>query len=181
MGEVRWEIMRRLLSTRRPGVDNLLDWMDKTDFYHAPASSKYHHAYPGGLAEHSLQVCDNICKLHTAAITTEHLVPYPLDSLYLVSLLHDLCKVNFYEPSYDSNGHRTYRIKDDLPMGHGEKSLWLIERHVRLRESEALAVRWHMGYQSGMSYSDKRMFTAALNKEPLVNLLILADTSKQFK
>lgn len=180
MSEVRWEIVRRLLSTRRPGIDNLLDWLDHTDFYRAPGSSKYHHVCPGGLAQHSLEVCNNLCKLHTAALTTEHLVPYPLDSLYLVSLLHDLCKVNFYELSYDSTGNQIYLIKDTLPLGHGEKSLWLIERYVHLREAEALAIRWHMGDQPGMSYSDRQAFLAARNKEPLVNLLILADTSKLY-
>lgn len=180
MSDVRWDILRRLLSTRRPGIENLLNWMDNTDFYRAPASSKYHHAYPGGLAQHSLEVCNNLCKLHTQAITTEHIVPYPLDSLYLVSLLHDLCKVNFYELTYNSKGKQVYVIKDNLPLGHGEKSLWLIERHVHLREAEALAIRWHMGDQPGMSYSDKQALSAARAKEPLVNLLILADTSKLY-
>ena len=116
----------------RPGADDLLEWLENAGFFTAPASTKYHGAYPGGLVEHSLRVYDFLISSPYAAGTSA-------ESRAICALLHDVCKAEYYEQT-DGGG---YRVNDRFPFGHGEKSVYQISRFMYLTDEEALAIRWH--------------------------------------
>ena len=132
--------------TRR-GADRLLDWLQSTDFFDAPASTRFHAAYAGGLAEHSLNVYRTFLRKHFVEGEDD------LESVTICTLLHDICKAGFYETSYRNRKNEAgnwekvpyYTVNDKFPYGHGEKSVFLIERFLRLKTEEAVAIRWHMG------------------------------------
>jgi hypothetical protein len=164
----------------REGMSELVEYLEGTDFFSAPASIKHHCAYIGGLAEHSMNV------YHMLDILHDRLDIYlPSDSLIITSLLHDVCKANYYvqEPAWrkDDRGkwesYIRWGVNDQLPLGHGEKSLYLVSRFIPLSDSEASAIRWHMGaWTPGMSdYAMSMAYNAAVNKYPLVTLLETAD------
>lgn len=128
-----------------PNTERLIEWLDTTDFFTAPASTKYHGAYEGGLVEHSLNVL-------TELKTSKNAVQFTEESIIKVALLHDLCKANFYTVDYrnakiDGKWEQVpfYTVKDDFPYGHGEKSVLLASRFIDLTEQEQVAIRWHMG------------------------------------
>ena len=123
-----------LSQVTRPGADKLLEWLKSTDFFTAPASTRFHGAYPGGLVKHSLNV-------YYALLGNFNLRGlYSPQTQAIVALLHDVCKANYYAGEYPD-----YTVKDQMPMGHGEKSVYLIARFMKLEDEEALAIRWHMG------------------------------------
>ncbi len=134
---------------KRDGAEALLDWMEKrTDFFEAPASTKFHGACKEGLLIHSLNVYDILKKRNDADHADSD------ETIAIVALLHDLCKTNFYkETTRNFKNEKTgqwekvpyYSIEDQFPYGHGEKSVYLIERFLRLKPFEAIAIRWHMG------------------------------------
>ncbi len=134
----------------RDGNVELLDWLDKrTDFFYAPASTRFHGAHAEGLVMHSLNVFDLLY-----ARNEREGFPENRESVAIVSLLHDLCKTEFYKETTrnvknDVTGQWEkvpyYSIEDRFPFGHGEKSVFLIERFMRLKPAEAIAIRWHMG------------------------------------
>ena len=134
---------------KRDGAEALLDWMEKrTDFFEAPASTKFHGACKEGLLIHSLNVYDILKKRNDADHADSD------ETIAIVALLHDLCKTNFYkETTRNFKNEKTgqwekvpyYSIEDQFPYGHGEKSVYLIERFLRLKPLEAIAIRWHMG------------------------------------
>lgn len=160
----------------RKGADRLLEWLNNSDFFTAPASTRFHEAYPGGLCEHSLCVYDKLVELQKSqAVTTT----WDEEQTAIVALLHDVCKANFYKPGTrnvknEETGRwekvSTYTIEDQFPYGHGEKSVFLIERVMRLKIDEAMAIRWHMGgydesvrggsYAEGNAY---KMYPVAIN------------------
>lgn len=131
----------------RRGADRLLEWMETTDFFTAPASTRFHAAYEGGLLEHSINVYNVLISKHYNPDTDD------LESFTIISLLHDLCKAGFYTVSFRNAKNERgewekvpyYTIDDRFPYGHGEKSVFLIERFMHLRNEEAIAIRWHMG------------------------------------
>jgi hypothetical protein len=125
--------------------DGLIEWLTKTDFFTAPASTKYHNAFEGGLVEHSLAVYTELKTSKNAKLFTE-------ESIIKVALLHDICKANFYGVDYrnakiDGKWEQVpfYTVKDEFPYGHGEKSVLLASRFIDLTEEETMAIRWHMG------------------------------------
>ena len=133
---------------KRSGSKELLEWMMKTDFFTAPASSKFHCACEQGLVMHSLSVYHTLVEKHFEPDKDSP------ESFAICALLHDLCKAQFYKVSTrnvknDETGQWEkkpfYAIEDAFPYGHGEKSVFLIERFMRLKTSEAVAIRWHMG------------------------------------
>ena len=134
----------------RPGSEKLLDWLDnKTDFFSAPASTRFHGACDGGLCMHSLNVYH---ALHDGFFTEGE----SEESYAICALLHDLCKANYYKKGTrnvknDATGQwekvPSYSVEDLFPYGHGEKSVFLIERFMKLKVEEAVAIRWHMGGQ----------------------------------
>lgn len=165
---------------KRQGSQELLDWMMKTDFFTAPASTKYHCACPEGLVMHSLSVYNVMMEKHF-----EEGVDNP-ESFAICALLHDLCKAQFYKVSSrnvknDETGKWEklpyYAIEDAFPYGHGEKSVFLIERFMRLKPAEAMAIRWHMG---GFEDSNGFSVSLAYEKYPIAVKLHLADLESTY-
>ncbi len=183
--ELKKRFIDLLLSTKRQGIENLISYLDRTDFFIAPASTQYHGAKPGGLLEHSIAVYEKICKLKS--ITP--LCDFEDESLILISLLHDLCKVNFYElATRNVKNEQTerwekqtiYKINDKFPFGHGEKSVFIINRFIELNIDEIMAIRWHMGAWSAESYNERQILSTAMNEYPLILLLQMADLAATY-
>ncbi len=167
-------------NVKRHGAKELLDWLCKTDFFTAPASTKYHCACTNGLVMHSLSVYDVLLEKHFDEETDS------LESFTICALLHDLCKAQFYKVSTRNvkneetgNWEKVpfYAVDDVFPYGHGEKSVFLIERFMKLRIEEAMAIRWHMG-----GFDDGGGFTisVAYQKYPLAVKLHLADLESTY-
>ncbi len=167
----------------REGLEGLLSWIETTDFYTAPASARYHSCFPGGLCLHSLNVYKRIL---TKVSSDEDI---SRESLAIVSLFHDLCKANFYKQEMRNTKDETgqwikvpyYTFDDQLPLGHGEKSMFLVQRYLHLTENEALAIRWHMGNFGLMIGSNEiTALNNAMRKSRLMIMLQQADTEAAF-
>ncbi len=136
----------------REGADNLLDWLINSDFFTAPASSKFHSAYEGGLCEHSLNVFDRYVKLLTMEYGENFTDKISMESVAIIALLHDVCKVDFYKTDYRNvkvDGQWVqvpyYTVEDKLPYGHGEKSVYIVGSFIKLTREEAMCINWHAG------------------------------------
>lgn len=160
----------------RKGADKLLEWMERNGFFEAPASKGHHLAVPGGLALHSLHVYRRLREIAAAAIIGHpcegefNLEGVLEESVAIMALLHDLCKIDCYHRS--GNG---YTFRDPLPLGHGEKSVYLIAKYMKLLETEALAIRWHMGAYDDAVKGGTNAFNAAMAMTPWVWRLHQAD------
>ena len=172
----------------REGASALLDYLcsEHSDFFTAPASTRYHGAYEGGLLEHSLNVYDCLCdQLARQRVKEQYGISYSEESIAIVALLHDLCKVNFYKVSMrnvkDETGHWVsapyYTIEDTLPYGHGEKSVYIISGYMRLTRDEAFAIRFHMGFSGP---EDANQVGRALEMFPLGSFLFMADMEASY-
>lgn len=173
---------------KREGADKLLDFLEnKSDFFTAPASTRYHNAFEGGLLRHSLNVYKClVAYLERGRVKDMYKLEASAETAAIVALLHDLCKVNIYRVSYrNSKNDKTgqwekvpyYEIHDNLPYGHGEKSVYMISGFMRLTREEAMAIRWHMGF-SGTE--DKNTIGRALEKYPLAFALSVADMEASY-
>ena len=170
---------------KRCGADKLLEYLEKSDFFTAPSSTRFHGSYEGGLCQHSLNVY-HCLKDYLARPRTKELygMDYSEETIAIVALLHDVCKVNFYttEMRNKKNEHGVweqvpyYTINDRLPYGHGEKSVYIISGFFygdnRLTRDEAFAIRYHMGF-SGIE--NKNSIGKALEMFPLALALNVAD------
>jgi len=163
---------------RREGADRLLEWLQTTDFFTAPASTRYHCACPSGLVQHSVNVYEVMMEKHFDPETDS------AESFALCALLHDVCKAQFYKISTRNvKNEKTgqwekvpyYTIEDAFPYGHGEKSVFLIERFVRLKPAEATAIRWHMGGFDDAARGGNFSISVAYDKYPIAVKLHLAD------
>lgn len=161
----------------RPGADKLLAWLDTTDFFRAPASTRFHGACAGGLLMHSLNVYHCLREHYFEPGDSE-------ESFALCALLHDVCKANFYKPGTrnvknEATGQwekvPTFTIEDAFPYGHGEKSVFLIERFVRLKPAEAVAIRWHMGGFDDTAKAGSFAIAHAYEQYPLAVKVHLSD------
>ena len=139
------QFIELLKNTNREGIDNLIAFLEKTDFYTAPASTKFHNSFEGGLLSHSLNVRTALKQLVGDQWSD--------DTITIVALLHDICKINMYKVEYRNKKDETgtwvkepfYMIDDMMPLGHGEKSVMLISEFIKLSKEELYAIRWHMG------------------------------------
>jgi hypothetical protein len=140
-----------LKSTNRDGIDKLIEFIKKTDFFKAPASTRFHGNFEGGLVEHSMKVYEILReKVKTAVIQ----INVPDESIIIIALLHDLCKANYYKIDYRNAKNALgvwekvpyYTVDDTIPYGHGEKSVMMITEYIKLTPEEKYAIRWHMGY-----------------------------------
>ena len=145
------EIINLLNKTNRPGIDRLINFLQKSDFFKAPASTRFHGAFEGGLAEHSMKVYEILKeKIKTSVITLD----IKEESVIIIGLLHDICKVNYYKVDYRNAKNSLgvwekvpyYAVEDTIPYGHGEKSVMMISEYIKLTNEEKYAIRWHMGY-----------------------------------
>ena len=167
----------------RPGADALLDYLcsPACDFFVAPASTRYHGAYAGGLCEHSINVYECLKDyLERPRVQELYHLHCSEESLAVISLLHDVCKINCYKPSFrnvkDENGVwkkvPTFEFDDPLPYGHGEKSVYIIGGFLRLSREEAFAIRFHMGFSGS---EEVRLVGNAFERFPLAFALATAD------
>ena len=168
---------------KRQGSQEFLDWLLKTDFFTAPASTKYHGACEGGLLLHSLNVYKTLRERYFEEGKDSE------ESFAICALLHDLCKAQFYKVSTrnvknDVTGQWEkvpyYTVEDAFPYGHGEKSVFLIERFMRLKTSEAMAIRWHMGGFDDSARGGSFAISLAYEKYPLAVKLHLADLESTY-
>lgn len=164
----------------RNGAKELLAWLKNTDFFTAPASTKYHCACENGLVMHSVSVFNTMMEKHFEEGVDS------VESFAIAALLHDVCKAEFYKISSRNVKNELtgqwekqpfYTIEDKFPFGHGEKSVFLVERFMKLRLDEAMAIRWHMG-----NFDDSSGYTVsqAYEKYPLAVKLHLADMESTY-
>ena len=171
---------------KRDGADNFLNYLLKTDFFTAPASTRFHGSHEGGLLEHSLNVY-HCLKDYLERDRTKQLyrMNYSEETIALCALLHDVCKVNFYKTDYRNAKNERgewekvpyYTIDETLPYGHGEKSVYIISGFMRLTREEAFAIRYHMGF-SGVE--DKNSIGKAFEMFPLAFALSVADMEASY-
>lgn len=147
-----WEIYDSYIE--REGSKELKEWLLSTDIETAPASTRFHEVYPGGLMEHSVNVFNELVRLLKA---------YPelrvtAETAAIVTLLHDVCKLNCYKVEYRNRKNEygqwekypAYKFEEDFAFGgHGSKSVYLIQKHMPLTEAEAVAINCHMGVENG--------------------------------
>ena len=184
------QIKNLLLSTGRAGMERLLKWIEEqTDFFTGPASGKYHLCCKGGLAQHSLHVFSLLNeKVESGLLDLQR------ESVIITSLLHDLCKVNFYhaEKKNVKEGSKineygrevanwvereVWVIRDSFPVGHGEKSCYYVQRYIQLNEEEYAMIRLHMGSDKN-GYPDT--FTESASVFPGVVALHTSDLEAAF-
>lgn len=163
----------------RDGIDDLMEWLRKSDFYVAPASTRYHGAHEGGLLDHSLAVHDQLMDL--AYFYGDQVVQPDPESVAICALFHDVCKVDCYKTEMrwrkDDNNrweqYPTYKFNEDFPFGgHGSKSVYLIQHFMKLEPEEAAAINCHMGAYDMSTYNKP---SVAYSTYPLAWLLHVAD------
>lgn len=177
--KMKEKFIQLLRKTNREGIEDLINFIEeKNDFFTAPASTRFHGSHEGGLLEHSMKVYEildykiknNVIDLHV-----------PEDTIIIVSLLHDICKVNFYKVDYRNAKNARgewekvpyYTIDDTIPYGHGEKSVMMLTEYIKLTSEEKYSIRWHMGFSEPKEvYSS---LGAAYKKYPLALLVNEAD------
>ena len=172
------EFIELLKSTKREGIDKLIEFIEKTDFFKAPASTRFHGNYEGGLLEHSMKVYEILKDKVEKSIIKIDVTP---ESLIIIALLHDICKANFYKVDYRNAKNQFgewekvpyYTVDDTIPYGHGEKSVMMLTEYIKLTSEEKYCIRWHMGFTE-----PKELYTTlglAFKKYPLALLMHEAD------
>lgn len=186
-----------LTQYNRPGMDKLIEYIRKSDFYTAPASTRFHSCHEGGLLEHSLNVADCLLKKLDNPVWADILNEVGQESIIISALLHDICKSNFYVVELknkkvysdhgkksDSNGRYDwetvpgYAVDDKIPYGHGEKSVMMIEEFMKLKPVERYAIRWHMGFTE--LKENWNTLSLAIKKYPLVLAIFEADLESTY-
>lgn len=167
---------------KREGSDKLLEYLLNSDFFTAPASGRFHCNYEGGLCEHSVNVYNKLLELVKVQYGGQWQKKFTAETIAVCGLLHDICKIDYYVLEYRNvkvEGEWVqksfYSIKDKLPYGHGEKSVYMLSAFIKLTRDEALAINWHMGgfdeRVKGGSYS----LSEAFGGYPLCSLMHSAD------
>lgn len=201
-GEHKIFFNKLLRDTKRDGIDELISWLESTDFYTAPASTRFHGAYDGGLLIHSLNVCKCLKEKGENGLWRSVFDKFGIkeDSIIIASLLHDVCKANFYKETWknqktydedkvanasgwqvksDNAGKfiwetvKGYTVEEEFPFGHGDKSVYLINKYITLTDMEAVAIRFHMGAYEGQNIWNQ--LGQAYEKYPLALALHEAD------
>ena len=172
------EFIELLKSTKREGIDEIINFLEKTDFFKAPASTRFHGNYEGGLLEHSMKVYEILRhKVKNSVID----INVGDDTLIIVALLHDICKANYYKVDFRNAKNERgewekvpyYTVDDTIPYGHGEKSVMMITEYMKLTSEEKYCIRWHMGFTE-----PKELYgtiSLAYKKYPLALLMHEAD------
>lgn len=171
-------IFKIIKNYKREGLEDFIKFLENTDFFTAPASTRFHGDYAGGLVEHSMKVYE---------ILVEKVKNSPVqlniseDTLKIVALLHDICKANFYKIDYRNAKNALgvwekvpyYTVEDTIPYGHGEKSVMMITEYMKLTSEEKYAIRWHMGFTEPKEQYGT--IGLAYKKYPLALLVFEAD------
>ena len=171
----------------RDGADKLLEWLEKSDFFTCPASAKRHSAYQGGLCQHSINVYKRFVKLLQSEYGDDWQKIISPESVAIMGLLHDLCKVDTYvedvkNVKVDGRWEQKpyYKVQDSLPYGHGEKSVYIISAFMKLTREEALGINWHMGEYDSRVQNGSYMIADVFYKYPTCFLLHLADLTATY-
>ena len=172
------QFLELLKNIQREGIEDLIKFIESTDFFKAPACTRFHGDFEGGLLQHSMKVYDILKeKVKNAPIS----ISVSEDTLKIVALLHDICKVNFYKVDYRNAKNELgvwekvpyYTVEDTIPYGHGEKSVMMLSEYIKLTPEEKYAIRWHMGLSE-----PKELYgtmSIAFSKYPLALMLFEAD------
>ncbi len=162
----------------RDGIEQLLAYLETTDFFTAPCSTRFHLSVPGGLCQHSLNVYNRLVRL----CLDEYGDEMNDESVAICGLFHDVCKTRYYKTimrNVKENGtwveKPSYTVEDSLPYGHGEKSVYIINGYMRLNREEAMAINWHMGTFDDRAKGGSYAFEAAYKKFPFAVLMHAAD------
>jgi HD superfamily phosphohydrolase YqeK len=159
------QILNKLMTIKREGVTELINFLTfNSDFFTAPCSTKYHNNFEGGLAIHSW----NVYKLFKEK-NERYKLKLNDESIIICGLLHDLCKVGFYKWTGNE-----YIYDDKFPIGHGEKSVIIIQRFIKLTEEECCIIRFHMA-NFDLSEYNKQIYYNAINMYPATLALFIAD------
>jgi hypothetical protein len=162
---IKDKIIEELRRIRRANIDYLLGWLEDSDFFTAPCIKDHHLNIEGGLAQHSW----NVFKLLKEK-NERYNLNLDEDTVRICGLLHDLCKVYFYKEVRDNDGNMHYEIADKFSMGHGEKSVIVLQRFIDLTDEECCMIRWHMAnfgdvfneYHKDAYYNAIKMYPAVL-------------------
>lgn len=177
--EELFEIMNEIKFERDPS--KLISWLVETDYFYAPATTRFHDSHEGGLFKHSKQMYYALLKLNELVDNK-----YSKETLFYVGFFHDLCKVNMYVPKEvwykdTKNNWKSkpgWEVQDELPLGHGEKSVYLLSKYIDLTVDELLAIRWHMGgFETNVAVGtwEKNIYYSARDKTGLVAMTTAAD------
>ena len=177
------EFIKLLRETNRDGIENLIDFLEKSDFFKAPASTRFHGSFEKGLAEHSMKVYEILKeKVKTSPIK----IDIPNESIIIIALLHDICKVNYYKIDYRNAKNALgvwekvpyYTVEDTIPYGHGEKSVMMITEYIKLTPEEKYSIRWHMGFTEPKELTNT--IGVAYKKYPIALLTHEADLESTY-
>lgn len=176
--QVKATVIARLKGINREGIPDLLNFLEnESDYFKAPASTKYHSNFKHGLMIHSHLLVESML-----AKNKFYKLNIPEETIFLTGYLHDLCKVNFYEKSYKIKKHPTtnawvsvpgYDCNEEVPLGHGEKSLSIAQDYIKLTADEKLMIRWHMSVF--LSHDDIKGYSSACDKCKGVVLIATTD------
>lgn len=166
----------------REGIDSLMQFLEESDFYTAPASTRFHGAFDGGLCTHSIAVGKQLMTL------ADLYAPgvYDKESLVIAALFHDLCKIGVYKRDTRNVKNEAgkweqvpyFKFEEDFPFGgHGEKSVFLIMQHMKLSKNEAAAINAHMGFAGAQNIT---AVSEVYNKNPLAWMLHIADEAATY-
>jgi hypothetical protein len=169
-------ILETLGKIERPGMDKVIEFLKESDYFTAPASTKYHGNYPGALAEHSWNVRELFHEKNK-----KYNLGVPEESVDIAALLHDFCKIGFYytETKWAKDGsgawksYEEYAWKDDFPVGHGERSVIQIMKLMQLTDLEIMLIRWHMGLTD--EFCNTRAYYNAVGKYPAIVAIHTSD------
>lgn len=167
---------------KREGVDKLRAYLIDSDFFTAPASTRYHCAYEGGLCDHSVNVYYRLLKNVQNEYGEEWEKVVSHETVAICSLLHDVCKIDFYKTEFRNvkeNGEwirKPVYVRDEtLPYGHGEKSVYIIHSFIRTTREEAMAINWHMGGFDSRVKGGDGSISEAFAIYPLIVMLHVSD------
>lgn len=188
--EKNYKLYKKYLKAyiKRDGIENFIKWLNTTDAFEAPASTKYHLCEPGGLIQHSLNVFNRLIKLINEEYNGFENSPYSKETIAFVSLLHDVSKINFYEVYLKNVKNQvtgqwehvpTYTVREEtnrLIFGiHEENSVYMLSKFFQLSYEEALAIRWHGGCGTSNDPSSQGKMMEAYKASTLALLLHIAD------
>ena len=167
---------------KRDGSKELLEYLKKSDFFTAPASSQFHSAYEGGLCVHSINVYNRFLKSVRNEYGEDYLTDEKMETIAICGLLHDICKIDTFKTDFrnkkvDGNWVQVpyYTIEDSLPYGHGEKSVYIISGFMKLTREEAMMINWHMGGFDARVRGGAYGLSEAYYKFPLAVILHTCD------
>ena len=145
-------VQSTLGASKRAGMSEFLKYLQTSGFYESPSACKLHGAYKGGLVIHSTTVFYTWLELDfDMPKHTNRYNSYTQESMLLISVAHDLCKVGRYK--FTDDGIKYNKKKSDV--GHSLKSLEIIKQFIELTDEEEMCIKFHMGYYGTHEFNEK--------------------------